>query len=240
MIPPIKEFNAKYNGKVIVASHSEIQSITNQVNRGVLGIIKNFVPKVYLKEIIKFNEAFVEEYSGCTHFGENYNWARTDSNPKKSVTLRNFRISHIGNVDDIKDERFSNIKPLFIQLLKFQNKITNNNYSFYKPKNRYFVTPQILHYPANGGYLDTHTHPLLPQKIGMILCLKTSILSGGSTYFDINGDKVDTEQHHKSGDLLLFKYNQPHGVTEVGAKDCKTNFAVNNSRLSLIFPVKSH
>jgi hypothetical protein len=76
---------------------------------------------------------------------------------------------------------------------------------------------KVLHYPAGGGFLEQHTHPLEPQRVGLVLSaskLETDVGTGG-TYFLSPFGRVDAAPYHDIGDLILFRYDIPHGVSRV-------------------------
>ena len=76
---------------------------------------------------------------------------------------------------------------------------------------------KVLHYPAGGGFLEEHIHPLEPQRVGLVLSaskLDTDVGTGG-TYFLSPLGRVEAGPYHDIGDLILFRYDIPHGVSPV-------------------------
>lgn len=76
---------------------------------------------------------------------------------------------------------------------------------------------KVLHYPTGGGFLEQHTHPLEPQRVGLVLSaskLDTDVATGG-TYFVSPFGRVEVATYHDIGDLILFRYDIPHGVSSV-------------------------
>jgi hypothetical protein len=76
---------------------------------------------------------------------------------------------------------------------------------------------KALHYPAGGGFLAEHTHPLEPQRVGLILSLSRvgEDVAEGATCFQTPAGRIDTTRDHDIGDVIIFRYDLPHEVTAV-------------------------
>ncbi len=76
---------------------------------------------------------------------------------------------------------------------------------------------KLLHYPAGGGFLTEHQHPLEPQRVGLITSLSRigADFNTGGTSFRTPFGRVDTTAQHDIGDIILFRYDLPHAVTPV-------------------------
>jgi len=79
---------------------------------------------------------------------------------------------------------------------------------------------KILHYPSGEGHLEKHDHPLLPQRVGLILSLSRIGMdcASGATAIQLPTDPprwLDTARHHDIGDIILFRYDLPHEVSLV-------------------------
>jgi hypothetical protein len=74
--------------------------------------------------------------------------------------------------------------------------------------------PQLIQYPAGGGYFGRHIHPLEPQKVGTIVGLSRRGIdfSSGGTCVLVDDQVVDLQLHHDLGDIALFRYDAPHWV----------------------------
>ncbi|MCJ2016188.1 hypothetical protein MKK84_01880 [Methylobacterium sp. E-065] len=114
---------------------------------------------------------------------------------------------------DVKDP----LLDVFERLLEFQNTLTGNQASFEPDERGRKARPQIIQYPSGGGMFGRHTHPLEPQRIGLILGLSKRGYDffSGSTHFEANGVAHGTEDLHDQGDLLLFRFDIPHWITAV-------------------------
>jgi hypothetical protein len=76
---------------------------------------------------------------------------------------------------------------------------------------------KVLHYPAGGGFLTGHEHPLEPHRVGVITSLARigEDFRRGGTSFQTPFGRVDTTAQHDIGDIILFRYDLPHAVLPV-------------------------
>lgn len=74
---------------------------------------------------------------------------------------------------------------------------------------------KVIHYPSGAGFLAQHTHPLEPQRIGLIASLSRlgQDVKTGAACFQTSFGHVDTTRHHDIGDVIIFRYDLPHEVT---------------------------
>lgn len=74
---------------------------------------------------------------------------------------------------------------------------------------------KVIHYPSGAGFLAQHTHPLDPQRIGLIASLSRlrQDVTTGAACFQTPFGHVDTTNHHDIGDIIIFRYDLPHEVT---------------------------
>lgn len=94
-----------------------------------------------------------------------------------------------------------------------QNRVANTTFEF-SPTG---LRVKVLRYPAGGGYLSEHAHPLEPQRIGLITSLSRvgkDFVKGG-TIFQTPFGLVDTNEHHDIGDIIIFRYDLSHAVWTV-------------------------
>lgn len=91
------------------------------------------------------------------------------------------------------------------------------------------LRPQVIHYPRGGGFFGKHSHPLEPQKFGLVL----SLTDGAGTTFHLEQGDLHTER--KAGDLTLFKYDIPHSVPMV-EPDAPLEFFRSSGRWVAILP----
>src|SRR5258708_10397925 len=94
-----------------------------------------------------------------------------------------------------------------------QNRVANTKYDF----DLTGLRVKVLRYPAGGGYLSEHEHPLKPQRIGLITSLSRigdDFVNGGTTFRTPLGF-VDTNEYHDIGDIIIFRYDLAHAVRPV-------------------------
>ncbi|MFM7852309.1 MAG: hypothetical protein ACKO96_10445, partial [Flammeovirgaceae bacterium] len=91
--------------------------------------------------------------------------------------------------------------------------------------------PQIIQYPNGGGFFARHWHSLTPQRLGFIVLLsKPGVdFKNGGTVFEINGEAVSVGERHDIGDILIWRYDYPHWVTQSDLSD-KFNWDSSDGR----------
>src|SRR5438876_3961387 len=74
---------------------------------------------------------------------------------------------------------------------------------------------KTIHYPSGAGFLAEHTHPLEPQRVGLIVSLSQlgKHVRTGAACFETPFGRVDTTRCHDIGDIVIFRYDLPHEVT---------------------------
>jgi hypothetical protein len=120
-------------------------------------------------------------------------------------------------------------------MLDLQNEIAGTNLDFSISGCRL----KVLHYPAGGGYLQQHAHPLEPQRVGLILAGAKvgEELSTGGTFFVTPFGSVDTADCHDIGDIILFRYDLPHGVSAIDA-DKKLDWSSDAGKWSIVLELR--
>lgn len=110
---------------------------------------------------------------------------------------------------------------LFEPLRGLYNDLTGYEVAFEIPPSGPYVHPQLIHYPSGGGFFARHWHNLLPQKLGIIVSLARPgrDYRNGGTGFEIEGETLDMEPHHQIGDVLLWRYDHHHWVTQSDLRD---------------------
>ena len=81
------------------------------------------------------------------------------------------------------------------------------------------LRPQVIHYPRGGGFFDSHTHDLDPQRIGLIVGMSKQgrDFDTGGAVFKTDGAEIHTDDAHDIGDICLFRYDLDHRVSAVDA-----------------------
>jgi hypothetical protein len=120
-------------------------------------------------------------------------------------------------------------------LQDFYNRIAKNKAKLLTGNSQ--LHPQIINYPSGGGHFARHTHPFMPQKIGVILSIskKGKDYFEGGTGFEVNGNSIQLDNFHDIGDIALFKYDIPHWITSIDIEE-KMNLNTDRGRWTLVIP----
>lgn len=108
------------------------------------------------------------------------------------------------------------LRPMFESLRHLYRDLTGTETTFTVPDSGPYVHPQLIHYPAGGGFFARHWHNLEPQQLGFIVSLskRGRDYRNGGTVFEIGDDRVATEAVQDIGDICLWRYDHPHWVTQ--------------------------
>ncbi len=134
-------------------------------------------------------------------------------------TLHYYRSHNLNDYAAIEPIELRDLLIKFCAPLKdFYNAVTGNESDFTGEK---ILHPQIIHYPAGGGFFARHTHALEPQRIGLIASLSQRGMDfeRGGTGFDVDGEITDIETHHDAGDIGLFRFDLPHWVSPIDIEE---------------------
>jgi hypothetical protein len=126
----------------------------------------------------------------------------------------------------------------FRPLTEFKTRLTGNEAQLEEFGDGPALHPQLIQYPAGGGYFGRHIHPLEPQRVGTIVGLSrrgVDFTSGG-TCVVVDGAVVDLEHHHDLGDIALFRYDAPHWVNPSDLVD-KFDWESQAGRWSMVLPL---
>ena len=117
---------------------------------------------------------------------------------------------------ELSEPMRTELLALFEPLRVLYNSLTAQDVEFSIPDTGPYVHPQLLHYPAGGGFFGRHTHNLLPQQFGFIVTLseKNNRYKTGGTVFEIDNEIVSLEDHQEIGDICIWRYDHPHWVTQ--------------------------
>jgi hypothetical protein len=154
---------------------------------------------------------------------------------KIQKTLHYYRSHNFNNFSEGLPAELSELLGKFCAPLRdFYNRLVGGAADFVGEK---FIHPQVIHYPSGAGHFAKHSHPLEPQRIGVITSLSEHGVDfrQGGTGFEIEGDAVDTEPFHEIGDVALFRYDLPHWVTPVDIEDALEPTS-SRGRWTLVIP----
>lgn len=119
-------------------------------------------------------------------------------------------------LDEAPDAVREALTSLFEPLRGLYRDLTGTETTFIVPDAGPYVHPQLIHYPAGGGFFARHWHNLHPQQLGFIVSLsrRGRDFRNGGTVFEIGDDRVETETVQDIGDICLWRYDHPHWVTQ--------------------------
>jgi hypothetical protein len=141
------------------------------------------------------------------------NYHRADTGVIKSAIPHVFRQYGFNTPERLEDYVGRPTQWIAGLMLGLQNKVAGTSFAISLTGMRV----KLLHYPAGGGFLTEHQHPLEPQRVGLITSLSrigVDFHTGGTSFRTPFG-RVDTTAQHDSGDIILFRYDLPHAVTPV-------------------------
>lgn len=166
----------------------------------------------------------------------NINFHRIDSDPEKSKLPHIFHQHGFGDLNSLPKPLGCELEEIAGKMLDVQNAVAQTAFRLRDPE----IRIKALQYPRGGGFLQQHGHPLLPQKVGLILSMAEmqKDFTGGGTVFLTSRGLVDTSKHHNMGDLILFRYDLIHAVTEIDS-DEEIDWAKENGRWSLVLELIS-
>ncbi len=144
----------------------------------------------------------------------NINFHRIDDAEMRSKLPHRFHQYGFGKLDVLDEQLRLLISSVAHPLLELQNSMAGTDYKLSDQQ----VRIKFLHYPCGGGYLANHSHPLHPQRVGLIVSLsewQVDYLQGGNYFYTPNNGETYTSPNHYTGDVLLFRYDIPHEIKPI-------------------------
>ena len=138
--------------------------------------------------------------------------AQTASALKTPQVMHDFVFSDMYNMEEpLRGMLLEHFEPL----RDFYAKLTGNDVPFGVHDGPYFH-PGIMHYPEGGGFFGNHIHNLEPQKVGVVVSMSQLGVDfeSGATMVVVNGEVVNSEGYQDLGDMLLFRYDLEHWVSQ--------------------------
>lgn len=215
----IKVIEGRLEDNRVVADKPE-KEIGADVSAGDVHVIKNVFPA---DEARRLRDLIFAWGQSQTASAQKDFYARTKENHfcvERGVSgiQKTLHFYHSYNLNDYTQIESVELRDLLMKfcapLRTFYNAITGNESNFTGEK---FLHPQVIHYPAGGGFFARHTHPLEPQRIGLLVSLSQRGVDfqRGGTGFDADGEITDIEPHHDAGDVGLFRFDLPHWVSPI-------------------------
>jgi hypothetical protein len=216
VIAPVHLQAWSQHGQII--SEASDEEIARLVSEGQVVVLKGAFEAKVMLEYRAALKRWAEDNATFPHgtspsaFPE-VNFHRIDDGVIKSVcphVFHQFGFNTIARLEEYIGKPSLEIAESMRQL---QNRIAGTDF----PLSLNGVRLKVLHYPSGGGFLAEHSHPLEPQRIGLIMSLSRlgEDVTTGATRFLTSAGRVDTAHSHDIGDIIVFRYDLPHEVTTV-------------------------
>ena len=213
---PIPIKGALRNGKIVAdASFAEIGGLLAHgrivILKGVFDPGKMLAFRSALRRWSCENSQYPHGKSPSTTPEENFH--RVDDGVYKSAIAHIFHQYGFNSLDRLESYVREPAKFIGAAMLELQNAVAGTNFDFSLTGMRF----RVLRYPSGGGFLNAHVHELEPQRVGLILSLtrQGQDTQSGGTYFLTPFGQVDTSADHDIGDIALFRFDLPHGVSVI-------------------------
>ena len=226
------------SGKIIAEISSTV--IARLIAEGRIVVLKRALPASLVLEFRRAVSRWGENMNPFPH-GKSpatepeINYHRIDNGLIQSSLPHMFHQFGFGNHGRLEAELGTSATVISQAMLDLQNEVAGSNLDFSLSGCRL----KVLHYPAGGGYLQRHAHPLEPQRVGLILGGSKigEDFSSGGTFFLTPFGNVDTAACHDLGDIILFRYDLPHGVSAVDA-DKKLDWSSGAGKWSIVLELR--
>lgn len=163
------------------------------------------------------------------------NYHRIDDGVIRSVCPHVFHQIGLSSPEKLENNLSGQVTKIANAMKDLQNQIAKTDFNL-SPNG---LRLKILQYPLGGGFLAEHSHPIEPQRLGLILSLSKigKDFSSGGTFFQTPRGRVDTLKYHDIGDIVLFRYDLPHAVAIVN-EDEKLDWSAETGKWSVVLELR--
>ena len=213
----LKKFNIKDIKKNLLLN--KVVVIKKQKNKIFLNQIKNFLTNIAKNNFAEYHKI---RLGSPNHFRVNFE-------DKRSIVDGFF---YQFNFFPWNQDQFQIFK-FFKDIFKFKNKLNGlEEEKFFNPKknNDCTIRASFQFYPRGAGYLNKHNDPVdYHQKylLQMVMSEKGKDFKKGGLFVEINGKKINLDEHVSIGDLIIFKASLKHGVEKIDSNIKNTNLNFN-------------
>lgn len=236
--PLIIPFSIK-NEKVV--SEYKIEEIRQSVLSGKIVILKNVFPEEQMvdmkSKIISWgNEVPLFPHGESPGKYPNLNYHRIDDGSVPSVCPHIFHQYGFNSIEELAKEYADSISVVASDLVTIQNLIAGTSFVISETGLRL----KVIQYPEGGAFLNQHTHPMEPQKIGLILSLSKcgKDFNTGAAAFETPESYIDTVKYHDIGDIIIFRYDLPHEVTPVNPQKKSIDWSSPTGKWSVVLELR--
>ena len=164
------------------------------------------------------------------------NYHRIDDGSVPSVCPHLFHQYGFNSIDKLGPEYTPLFNKVTDRLVLIQNAIGGTSFEISLTELRL----KVLQYPEGGGFLAEHKHPKEPQQIGLILSLskKGVDFQQGAAVFTTPKGYVDTVDYHDMGDVVIFRYDLPHAVSQVNPEKKPIDWTMETGKWSVVLELR--
>ena len=219
MTSHVSSFAGNLNGKTISCERSAAE-IGQEVRDGTIVVIKQVFSEKDARRLrdLTFAWGQVQESTRQADFyslTKNNHFCLEQGVSNRQKTLHYYHSHNFNDPHHLEPIELRELLARFCDpLADFYNRITGHKAGL---EGECALHPQIIHYPSGGGFFARHTHPIEPQRIGIIVSLAKhgEDFRQGGTGFEIDGEILSIEPHHDLGDVALFRFDLPHWVSPI-------------------------
>jgi hypothetical protein len=228
----------------IVSSEMDFDELGSAVAASGIAVVQGVFDRAFVKnvrdQIMAWGRSTQELPHGTPmqHVSPDVNYHRIDNDPTKSRAPHIHRHFNFNRFDLLSEPLRHTLFAAFEPLRRLQNRVAGTAARFSPTADCYKLRPQVIQYPAGGGFFSEHRHSLEPQHVGVILALSQRGIDyqTGAACFRIGDEEIDTSAVHDAGDILLFRYDVPHSVRPVDPDTGTIDWRSPAGRWSLILP----
>ncbi|MGZ3698280.1 MAG: hypothetical protein ACXWPM_04230 [Bdellovibrionota bacterium] len=220
-------------------------ALAGELEQGNIVILREAVDPALCRAVRQATSRWHRSAQPTNPSAPRFSYHRIDDCPPNSETPHCFHISNFitDSKGNPKLEGGVTPDPCFAEAFKIcgdiQNRITGTHATFEADQSGYFLRPQIVRYPSGGGFFDRHIHPLMPQKVGIILSLseRGKDFQTGGTRFWVGDQLLDAEQSTNIGDICMFRFDLYHDVSPVDSGSKQVDWNADDGRWTLVMPL---
>ncbi len=235
----LNELEAVWRDGELAAPGIELSELYQEVMQGPPIVLHNVFSRKKLEKLRSQVHRWGQEVASKppqTYIDENFHSFESGISPRQK-TPHMYHAYNFNQITQLPAYLRDTLTQISDPLRIFQNELTGNKAGYEVNAQGFKLHPQFIQYPSGGGMLGKHTHPLEPQRIGLILaCSKrgTDFTSGG-TYFELDGESVSSDEIHDIGDMLLFRFDLPHGISPID-EDAALEDTSERGRWTFVLP----
>jgi hypothetical protein len=199
-----------------VVCDQSFQEIGALVSEGKIVILKRAFDAALMEEFRSALMRWAKETEPFPHGKSpsefpDLNYHRIDDGTVQGVCPHIFHQFGFNTIDKLPEYLARPSLQIAEAMRTVQNKIAGTDF----PLSLTGLRLKVIHYPSGAGFLAQHTHPLEPQRIGLIASLSRlgRDVKTGAACFETPDGHVDTTRYHDMGDIVVFRYDLPHEVT---------------------------